>query len=162
MGDFGFRLGKRRLYFICAHDETFCVVAMCVCNPDHSPLRIDGRDPAQTPAAFVEIVSDEPPVPHPCFRVASRVIDSNSKNAASFSSARAMTRFSPSRVCNPDRNSSPFSRTGIPGKDCNSQASGPIACRESKSTDVVDDNTLPNSSLRFPSPLHRTFSTPRE
>ena len=36
-----------RLYFICAHDETFCVVAMCVCNPDRSPLGIDGRDPAK-------------------------------------------------------------------------------------------------------------------
>jgi hypothetical protein len=39
------------------HDEPLIVV-MCVSNPDCSPLRINYRDPAQSPTGFAEIVSD--------------------------------------------------------------------------------------------------------
>jgi len=33
---------KRRQYFIGVHNETLSVVAMPVCNPDCSPLGING------------------------------------------------------------------------------------------------------------------------
>jgi len=35
-----FKLDKRSQYFISAHDETLSVVAVCVSNPDCSPLTI--------------------------------------------------------------------------------------------------------------------------
>ncbi len=37
-----FQFEKRGQLFIGAHNETLSVVAMCVCNPDRSPLRIKG------------------------------------------------------------------------------------------------------------------------
>src|SRR4030095_890638 len=58
-----FKFQKRRQLFIGTHDETLSV-AMYVHNPDHSPLRINGRDPAQAPSRFLEIVSDDFPVLH--------------------------------------------------------------------------------------------------
>jgi hypothetical protein len=38
------------------------IVAMCVNNPDRSPLGTNGRDPAQNPSGPLEIVSDDLPV----------------------------------------------------------------------------------------------------
>jgi hypothetical protein len=35
------------------------VVAMCACNPDRSPVGINGRDVARTPTGFAEIVRDD-------------------------------------------------------------------------------------------------------
>jgi hypothetical protein len=37
-----FQFHKRSQFFIRAHDETFSVVAMCIGNPDRSPLTIYG------------------------------------------------------------------------------------------------------------------------
>jgi hypothetical protein len=37
-----FKFNKRRQQFIRSHDETLSIVAMCVCNPDRAPLRING------------------------------------------------------------------------------------------------------------------------
>ena len=36
---------------------TFAIIAMCVCNPDRSPVRINRLDAAPTPTGFGEIVS---------------------------------------------------------------------------------------------------------
>ena len=46
------------------HNVTLAVAAMRVCNPDRSPLAIQGRNPAQTPTGFAEIVSDDFPIFH--------------------------------------------------------------------------------------------------
>jgi hypothetical protein len=43
---------------------TLPVVAVCVRNPDRSPVRINRSDAAPTPAGFAEIVGDYFPVPH--------------------------------------------------------------------------------------------------
>ena len=40
------------------------VVAMFVCNPDRSPVGIDGCDAAPTSTRFAQIVSDNFPVLH--------------------------------------------------------------------------------------------------
>jgi hypothetical protein len=37
-----FKLDKRRLLFIRMHDETLPVIAMRICNPDRSPVGING------------------------------------------------------------------------------------------------------------------------
>jgi hypothetical protein len=42
--------------FIRTHNETLLVVAMCVCNPDRSPVGINRCDTAPTPNGFREIV----------------------------------------------------------------------------------------------------------
>jgi hypothetical protein len=36
----GFEFDKRGQFFIRMHDEALTVAAMCVCNPDCSPLRM--------------------------------------------------------------------------------------------------------------------------
>jgi hypothetical protein len=36
-----FKFQKRGQYFICSHNETLSVVAVCVCNPDRSPFAIN-------------------------------------------------------------------------------------------------------------------------
>jgi hypothetical protein len=59
-----FEFRKRRQLFICAHNVTLSVSAMGVCNPDRSPVGINGGDAASTPTGFAEIVSDYLPVPH--------------------------------------------------------------------------------------------------
>jgi hypothetical protein len=41
------------------HNETLSIAAMCVSNPDRSPLGIDGGDPARTPTGRTEVVSDD-------------------------------------------------------------------------------------------------------
>jgi hypothetical protein len=38
--------------FIRTHNETLSVVAMCVCNPDRSPVGINRCDAAPTPTGF--------------------------------------------------------------------------------------------------------------
>ena len=45
-------------HFIGAYDETLSI-AMCVNNPDRSPLAIHSFDPAQAKTDFMEIVSDD-------------------------------------------------------------------------------------------------------
>ncbi len=40
---------KRTQHFIGMHNEPLSVVAMRVCNPDCSPLTINGRNAAPTP-----------------------------------------------------------------------------------------------------------------
>src|SRR5882724_445806 len=57
-----FKFKKRRQFFIRTHNETLSVVAVCVSNPDRSPLRINGCDTTPTPPGFPEIVSDDLPV----------------------------------------------------------------------------------------------------
>jgi len=37
-----FEFEKRSQFFIRTHNETLSVVAVCVCNPDCSPLEING------------------------------------------------------------------------------------------------------------------------
>ena len=56
-----FKFQKRRQLFIRSQNETLSVAAMCVSNPDCSPLKIDCRDPAQTPTRIMEIVGDDLP-----------------------------------------------------------------------------------------------------
>jgi hypothetical protein len=58
------RVPQKQLAFIRSHNETLSVSAMCVCNPDRSPVGINRCDTAPTPAGFAEIVSDYFPVPH--------------------------------------------------------------------------------------------------
>jgi len=53
-----FQFDKRRQDFIGSHKETLSVVAMRVRNPECSPLKVQSRDPAQTPSGFTEIVGD--------------------------------------------------------------------------------------------------------
>jgi hypothetical protein len=40
--DSRFQLEKSTQLFICTHNETFSIAAMCVRNPDCSPVRING------------------------------------------------------------------------------------------------------------------------
>jgi hypothetical protein len=40
--DCRFKFHKRSQLFITSPNETFSIATMCVCNPDCSPLRIDG------------------------------------------------------------------------------------------------------------------------
>ena len=51
-----FEFQKRSQLFICAHNETLSVVAMCVCNPDYSPVGTNRWDAAPTPTGFAESV----------------------------------------------------------------------------------------------------------
>jgi hypothetical protein len=39
--------------------ETLSVAAMCVCNPDRSPVGIYRCDTAPSPTGFAEIISDD-------------------------------------------------------------------------------------------------------
>jgi hypothetical protein len=50
--------------FIRMHNETLSAVAMCIDNPDCSPLRIHTCNTVPTPTGFAEIVSDDFPVFH--------------------------------------------------------------------------------------------------
>jgi hypothetical protein len=59
-----FQFQKCSQLFIRVHNETLPVIAVCINNPDRSPLRINRRNPAPTPSGFVEIVSDDFPVLH--------------------------------------------------------------------------------------------------
>src|SRR4030095_7410820 len=47
-----YQFNKRRQFLISTHDETLSVVAMCVSNPDCSPLRIQISHAAPTPSGF--------------------------------------------------------------------------------------------------------------
>ena len=59
-----FEFKKRSQLFIRSHTEPLSVVTVRVNNPDRSPRRIDGCDPAPTPSGFAEIVSDDFPILH--------------------------------------------------------------------------------------------------
>ena len=48
--------------FIRARNETLSVVAMCVCNPDRSPVGIRCGNTAATPAGFAELVRYDFPI----------------------------------------------------------------------------------------------------
>jgi hypothetical protein len=52
---------KRSQYFISTDDETLSV-AMRVYDPDHSPFKIESRNPTQAPTDFLEIVGDDFPI----------------------------------------------------------------------------------------------------
>jgi hypothetical protein len=60
-GNRRFQFQERRQLFIRSHNETLSVAAMCVCNPDWSPVGINRWDAAPTPAGFAEILSDDFP-----------------------------------------------------------------------------------------------------
>jgi hypothetical protein len=45
---------QRSQLFICTHNETLSIVAVCVCNPDRSPVGINRCDTAPTPTGFAE------------------------------------------------------------------------------------------------------------
>jgi hypothetical protein len=49
-----FRFEKRSQYFVGAHNEALSLAAIRVNNPDRSPLRVNGRDPAQAPTGVAE------------------------------------------------------------------------------------------------------------
>jgi len=55
IGRDSFELEKRRQLFLRVHNKTLSVVAMCVCNPDRSPVGINRCDAAPTPTGFAEI-----------------------------------------------------------------------------------------------------------
>jgi hypothetical protein len=59
-----FKFEKRRQLLIRTHNETLSVIAMCVCNPDCSPVGINRCDAAPTPTGFAEIVSNDFPILH--------------------------------------------------------------------------------------------------
>jgi hypothetical protein len=54
-----FQFQKRSQLFIRTHNEALNVVAMRVCNPDCSPVEINGRNAAPAPTGFAEIVGDD-------------------------------------------------------------------------------------------------------
>ena len=56
-GNRRFEFQKRRQLSIRTHNETLSV-AVRVSNPDRSSVAVDGRDPAQIPSGFREIVGD--------------------------------------------------------------------------------------------------------
>jgi hypothetical protein len=55
---------QRSSWFVAPNEEKVSIVAMRVCNPDHSPARFNGCDITQAPTAFLEIVGDDFPVLH--------------------------------------------------------------------------------------------------
>jgi hypothetical protein len=56
------RVPETQSAFVGVHNEALSVAAMRVCNPDCSPVGINGWDPAQAESGFAEIVSDDFPV----------------------------------------------------------------------------------------------------
>jgi len=46
------QLHERSQEFIGAHDETLPVVAVCVCNPDRSPVTIDPMEESDSSVTF--------------------------------------------------------------------------------------------------------------
>src|SRR5436190_23854352 len=57
-----FQLHKCSQPLIRSHNETLSVVAICVSNPDPSPVVINRCDTTPTPTGFAEFVSDDFPV----------------------------------------------------------------------------------------------------
>jgi hypothetical protein len=64
---------KRSQYFIGTDDETLSV-AMRVYDPDHSPFKIESRNPAQAPSGVVKIVGDDFPALHASCATDSRLL----------------------------------------------------------------------------------------
>jgi hypothetical protein len=56
-----FKFDKRGRLFFRSHNQTLSVAALCVHNPDRSPVRIYRCDAAPTPSGFAQIVSDDFP-----------------------------------------------------------------------------------------------------
>jgi hypothetical protein len=52
------KFNKRCQLFIHTHNETLSVIAVCVCNEDRSPVRVDSCDTAPTPTGFAEFVGE--------------------------------------------------------------------------------------------------------
>jgi hypothetical protein len=48
-------------FFVGSNDESLSVVSVRINNPDRSPVGINRRDAAPTPAGFAEILSDDFP-----------------------------------------------------------------------------------------------------
>jgi hypothetical protein len=59
-----FLFQKRAELFVGMHDKTPSLAAMCVSNPDRSPVGINRRDATPTPTGFAEVVSNGFPVFH--------------------------------------------------------------------------------------------------
>ena len=59
-----FKFEERSQFLVGADDETLSIVAMCVCNPDRSPVGIHCGRTAPTPTGFADIVSDDFPILH--------------------------------------------------------------------------------------------------
>ena len=74
--------------FTCSHNEPLSV-SMRVNNPDCSPLGINGRDPAQPPTGFLEIVSNSLPVFHDSEMAWSRVACSRCSETSSRGTKRS-------------------------------------------------------------------------
>jgi hypothetical protein len=51
-----FKLHKRSQLFLGTLNETFSVIAVCIYNPDCSPVRVHSCDAVPTPSGFAEIV----------------------------------------------------------------------------------------------------------
>ena len=60
-----FKFQKCSQLFICVHNVPLSVVAVCVRNPDRSPVGINRSDVAQAPTGLAEIASDYFPIVHP-------------------------------------------------------------------------------------------------
>jgi hypothetical protein len=58
-----FEFHKRSQPFIGTHNEPLSIVAMCVSNPNCSPVGINRCDTAPTPTGFAEVVGNDFPVP---------------------------------------------------------------------------------------------------
>jgi hypothetical protein len=55
---------KKVLFDACVYNESLSVAAVCVSNPDRSPVGINRWDTTPTPTGFAEIVSDDFPGLH--------------------------------------------------------------------------------------------------
>src|SRR4029450_9292958 len=62
-----FKFDKGRQLLISLDNATLSIAAVCVCNPDRSPVGINRCNAAPTPSGFAEIVSDDFPVLYGCF-----------------------------------------------------------------------------------------------
>ena len=59
-----FKFEKSRQFLLRTHNEPSIVVAMCVSNPDCSPVAIHRGHAVPTPSSFAKIVSDDFPLLH--------------------------------------------------------------------------------------------------
>jgi hypothetical protein len=89
-------------------DKALTVAAMCVCNPDRSPVGINRGDAAPTPTGFAEIVSDDFPVIHaaglylfaPGLSVILRCLQYFLRNLLAFGTAIAHSYFQHHKIAN--------------------------------------------------------------
>jgi len=57
-----FEFNERTELFVRVHNKAPSVAALCLNNPDRSPLAINGGHPAHAPTGFAKSVSDDFPV----------------------------------------------------------------------------------------------------